>query len=61
MTLTTLQVHRTDFARSRIVESPLAEPAEDQILVKVDKFALTANNVTYALAGDALRVPPRAG
>ena len=54
MTLTTLQVHRTDFARSRIVESPLAEPAEDQILVKVDKFALTANNVTYALAGDAL-------
>ena len=54
MSLTTLQVQRTDFARSRIVESPLPEPAEGQILVRVDKFALTANNVTYALAGDAL-------
>ena len=49
-----LQVQRKDFARSRIVQSPLPEPAEGQILVKVDKFALTANNVTYALSGDAL-------
>ena len=54
MTLTTLQVQRADFARSRVVESPLPELAEGQILVKVDKFALTANNVTYALSGDAL-------
>ncbi len=54
MRLTTLQVQRKDFARSRIVESPLPEPAEGQILVRVDKFALTANNVTYALSGDAL-------
>jgi hypothetical protein len=54
MSLTTLQVQRADFARSRIVESPLPAPADGQILVRIDKFALTANNVTYALAGDAL-------
>jgi hypothetical protein len=54
MSLTTLQVQRKDFARSRIVESARPEPAEGQILVRIDKFALTANNVTYALSGDAL-------
>ena len=54
MSLTTLQVQRDDFTRSRVVESPLAKLEEGQILVRVDKFALTANNVTYALAGDAL-------
>jgi hypothetical protein len=54
MSLISLQVQRADFARSRIVEGPLPAPAEGQILVRIDKFALTANNVTYALAGDAL-------
>ena len=54
MTMTSLQVRRTAFAQTRIVESAVPEIAEGQILAKVDKFALTANNVTYALAGDAL-------
>jgi hypothetical protein len=54
MTMTTLQVRRTAFAETRIVESAVPEPAEGQILARVDKFGLTANNVTYALAGDAL-------
>ena len=54
MSLLTLEVQRKDFARTRLVESPLPEPQEGQVLVRVDKFALTANNVTYALSGDAL-------
>ncbi len=54
MSLVTLQVQRADFTRSRIIESPLPTLAEGQILVRVDKFGLTANNVTYALAGDQL-------
>ena len=54
MPMTSLQVRRTAFAETRIVESAIPELAEGQILAKVDKFALTANNVTYALAGDAL-------
>ena len=54
MSMTSLQVRRTAFADTRIVESAVPEIAEGQILARVDKFALTANNVTYALAGDAL-------
>ena len=54
MNMISLQVRRTDFAQTRIIESAAPEPAEAEILAKVDKFALTANNVTYALSGDAL-------
>jgi hypothetical protein len=54
MSLIALQVRRAGFADTRLVESAIPEPAEGQILARVDKFALTANNVTYALAGDTL-------
>ena len=54
MTLVTLQIDRGDFTRSRIVESPLPALEDGRILVKIDKFGLTANNVTYAAAGDML-------
>jgi hypothetical protein len=50
----TLQVRRAEFSESRIVESATPELDDGQVLVRVDKFALTANNVTYALSGDAL-------
>ena len=54
MNMTTLQVRRAALAESRVVETPIPVLAEGQILVRVDKFALTANNVTYALFGEAL-------
>jgi hypothetical protein len=54
MSMISLQVRRTAFADARVVESPIPDPAQGQIVARVDKFALTANNVTYALAGDAL-------
>lgn len=54
MTMKTIQMKRKAFAESRVVEDAIPEIAEGQILVRVDKFALTANNVTYALSGDAI-------
>lgn len=54
MSSTIFEVHRSDFARSRLVpreESPLANGA---VRLGVDRFAFTANNMTYALAGDML-------
>jgi hypothetical protein len=47
-----IHVKRDQFDQARIEEGDLPAPETDQVLVAVDKFALTANNVTYAVAGD---------
>ena len=47
-------VDRGDFRHTRIVDSDLPEPVDGEILVAVESFALTANNVSYALSGDML-------
>lgn len=52
-----LQIAKTDITKSRIVASKLdidAPLAEGEILLKIDKFGFSANNVTYAAAGDQL-------
>jgi len=49
------QVRRADWRHGRVVTKPAApEPAPGQVLFRVDRFAVTANNVTYALTGDML-------
>lgn len=48
------QVHRQDLPTHRIVDAPLEELAAGQIRATVDRFAFTANNMTYAVAGDML-------
>ena len=50
---TELQGDRTDIRTQRVATRDLADPAEGQVLVSVDRFAFTANNVTYAAFGDA--------
>ena len=50
----TFEVRRDDFANSRFVESDAPELKEGQVLFALDRFALTSNNVTYAVAGDML-------
>ncbi|MGH7819071.1 MAG: DUF2855 family protein, partial [Candidatus Binatia bacterium] len=50
-------VDRTNLAECRFVSAPApadVELAPGDVLVAVDRFALTANNVTYAVAGDML-------
>lgn len=53
---TTLEVHRTDIGRTRVVEEAQGEGAlpAGQIRLSVDRFAVTANNITYADFGDML-------
>lgn len=46
-------VSRADLSQSKWVERT-AEVEDGQILVEIEKFAFTANNITYAVAGDML-------
>jgi hypothetical protein len=51
-------VARDDLQQCKFVETPLPDAAalpDEALLVKVDRFALTANNITYAVAGDLLK------
>ena len=49
------QVHRDDFRDCRVVAgAPIDALDEGQVLFKVDRFALTSNNISYAAAGDLL-------
>lgn len=47
-------VKRTDLSECRVeaVETPLIGPG--QVLFRVDSYALTANNITYGVAGDLI-------
>lgn len=49
-----LLVDRTDLSATSIVETAEPELAEGQALLKVDRVGMTANNVTYAVFGDAM-------
>jgi hypothetical protein len=52
--VTTLEVRKDDVSEARLVteEAPELEPG--QALVEVERFGLTANNVTYGALGDRL-------
>ena len=50
------QVRRDDYRQSRFVDSPTpGAPSNGQVLFRVDRFALTSNNISYAVAGEMLR------
>lgn len=52
MNATELQVMRRDLRQTRVIERPVAPLQDGEILVEVEKFALTANNVSYGVSGD---------
>ena len=54
MTATELWVDRTNFRNTRIVEASQPELGEGEIRVAIDKFAITSNNVGYAVSGDMI-------
>lgn len=50
-------VNRADLAQTRWVSGPAPEELaldHGQVLVEIEKFAFTSNNITYAVAGDTL-------
>lgn len=48
-------VRRDDLRESRLVEEPPAGVAPGQVRLRIDRFALTSNNVTYGAFGDSMR------
>lgn len=50
----TLEIDRGDLRRTRVAAADLPDPAAGQVLLRVERFAVTANNVTYANTGDLL-------
>jgi hypothetical protein len=51
-------VGRDDFKRSVFIETPLPDRdalPDEALLVRVDRFAFTANNITYAMLCDQLK------
>ena len=48
-------VRRDDLHRTEVVRTTLPALADGQALLRVDAFAFTANNVTYAVFGEMMR------
>jgi hypothetical protein len=58
MNCTAFVVARDDLKQGKIIETELPEASrlpDEALLVKVDRFAFTANNITYAVLGDQLK------
>jgi hypothetical protein len=53
-TNTVLEVDRARCGDTRLVESPLTALDPGQVRLRIDRFAVTANNITYAVLGDML-------
>jgi len=51
----TFAVARDDLTRTVLVDRPAPDPADGEAVLRVDRVGVTANNVTYAVLGDALR------
>lgn len=49
-----LAVARDDLARTEVVDEAAPEIGEGEALIRVNRVGMTANNVTYALLGDAM-------
>jgi Protein of unknown function (DUF2855) len=55
-TVTEVQIRRAAIGEHRIVNFPLPKTlAAGKVLFHVDRFAVTANNVTYAAFGDFMK------
>ncbi len=47
-------IARDDLHRCRFEDGPAPEPRQGQALLRVDRFGLTSNNITYAAFGEAM-------
>ena len=55
MNTTELLVHQTQLATTRLREQRQAALADGQVRLQIEHFALTANNITYAVFGQAMQ------
>ncbi len=49
-----LLVDRSDLTRTEVVEVPTPTPQPGQVVLRTDRVGMTANNVTYAVFGEAM-------
>ena len=55
MTATDLIVEKTNIGHAQLVQAGATTPlTAGQIRLRVDRFALTSNNLSYAAAGDTM-------
>ena len=54
MTTVQFQVRKDPLANTRLVHTPDVPLEDGQVRVRIDHFAFTANNITYAAFGDAM-------
>ena len=55
MTTTTFQVRQDQLATTRLVAAADTPLADGQVRVRIDRFAFTSNNITYAAFGQAMQ------
>lgn len=48
------QSNRSDITHAALVTADVDALADGEVLIAIDKFALTANNITYGVAGDTI-------
>jgi len=53
-TVTDFLVNKADLHQTKFEERSLPPLAEGEVLLKVDRFAFTANNITYAVFGESM-------
>jgi hypothetical protein len=49
------EVARKDLRQCRIAEAAVPQIQDGQVLLRIERFALTANNVTYGVFGDSMQ------
>ncbi len=54
MTGVDLEVRRDDLATTRLVRGPACEPSDGQVLLRIDRFGLSTNNITFGVTGELL-------
>ncbi|MEE2525757.1 DUF2855 family protein [Hyphobacterium sp. HN65] len=50
-----LEINKADIREAQIREVPAQDLSDGQIRLAIDRFALTANNITYAAFGEVMR------
>lgn len=48
------EINRSNITQHRFIDSVIPEPLEGEVVLALQEFALTSNNVSYALSGDFL-------
>lgn len=54
MAITDFLVNRNDISKTKVAERPFPELGDGDVLLEVERFGLSANNITYAVLGDEM-------